>query len=112
MTAAAQSVLYHPPLQGDNGTFLLSLNGQDAEAFNVSPERAAGSVSVQVVVRNSEMVDYEKETVMVVEVWCAEMLRDTGTIGNWALVPCTDACSSVLRLWPLTQSATTTLLPR
>lgn len=54
--AAAQSLLYHSPLQGDNGTFLLSLKGEDAEAFNVSPERAAGSVSVQVVVKNSEMV--------------------------------------------------------
>ena len=57
-----------PFLQGDNGTFLLSLSGSDAEAFSVSPERAAGSVSVQVVVKNSEMVDYEKKTEMIVEV--------------------------------------------
>ncbi|XP_051050205.1 cadherin-related family member 2 [Phodopus roborovskii] len=62
------TMVAYDPDQGDNGTFLLSLKGEDAEAFNVSPERAAGSVSVQVVVRNSEMVDYEKKTVMTVEV--------------------------------------------
>lgn len=87
MVAAAQSLLYHSPFQGESGTFLLSLKGTDAEAFNVSPERAAGSVSVQVVVRNSEMVDYEKKTEMLVEVWCAEMLRDTDAMGSWAPVP-------------------------
>lgn len=85
--AAAQSLLYHSPLQGDNGNFLLSLEGQHAEAFSVSPERAAGSVSVQVVVRNSEMVDYEKTKEMIVEVWCAEMLRDTDAMVSWTPVP-------------------------
>lgn len=85
--AAAQSLLYHSPLQGDNGTFLLSLKGEDAEAFNVSPERAAGSVSVQVVVKNSEMVDYEKTTEMVVEVQCAELLRGTDAMVSWTPVP-------------------------
>lgn len=42
---------------------------------------------MQVVVRNSEMVDYEKKTEMLVEVWCAEMLRDTDAMGSWAPVP-------------------------
>ncbi|XP_040611943.1 cadherin-related family member 2 isoform X2 [Mesocricetus auratus] len=62
------TMVVYDPDQGDNGTFLLSLEGQEAEAFSVSPERAAGSVSVQVVVRNSEMVDYEKNSVMSVQV--------------------------------------------
>lgn len=80
--AAGQPLQCHPPLQGANGTFLLSLTGTDAEAFNVSPERAAVSVSVQVVVKNSEMVDYEKKTEMHVQVRCAEMLRDTDAMGS------------------------------
>lgn len=44
------------------------------------------SVSVQVVVKNSEMVDYEKKTEMQVQVRCAEMLRDTDAMGSWAPV--------------------------
>lgn len=38
------TMVAYDPDQGDNGTFLLSLNGQDAEAFNVSPERDRKSV--------------------------------------------------------------------
>lgn len=44
------------------------------------------SVSVQVVVKNSEMVDYEKKTEMHVQVRCAEMLKDTDAMGSWAPV--------------------------
>lgn len=76
------TMVAYDPDQGDNGTFLLSLNGQDAEAFNVSPERAAGSVSVQVVVRNSEMVDYEKETVMVVEVVATDSVSNNYSVAT------------------------------
>lgn len=57
-----------PTLQGSNGTFLLSLEGADAEAFSVSPERAAGSAEVQVLVKVPSLVDYEKKTVMLVQV--------------------------------------------
>lgn len=76
------TMVAYDPDQGDNGTFLLSLKGQDAEAFNVSPERAAGSVSVQVVVRNSEMVDYEKETVMVVEVVATDSVSNNYSVAT------------------------------
>lgn len=41
---------------------------------------------MQVVVRNSEMVDYEKKTVMLVQVWFAKMLWDTEVMGNQAPV--------------------------
>lgn len=56
------------------------MEGIDAEAFSVSPERAAGSATVQVVVRNSELVDYEKKTVMEVQVWLAKTLWDSEAI--------------------------------
>ncbi|KAK2118486.1 Cadherin- member 2 [Saguinus oedipus] len=63
-------VVYDPDKAGvgSNGTFLLSLGGPDAEAFSVSPERAAGSAAVQVLVRSSVLVDYERQTVMTVQV--------------------------------------------
>ncbi|XP_076993836.1 cadherin-related family member 2 isoform X2 [Tamandua tetradactyla] len=62
------SLVAYDPDKGINGTFLLSLRGPDALAFSVSPERAAGSTEVQVLVRASALVDYEKQTVMLVEV--------------------------------------------
>ena len=58
------------------------MKGQDAEAFSVSPERAAGSASVQVVVRNSALVDYEKTTVMEVQVWLTKMLWDSSGVSS------------------------------
>lgn len=63
------------PPQGNNGTFLLSLDGPDAAAFSVSPERAAGSTEVQVLVKNSLLVDYEEKPKMEVEV--------RGAPGSW-----------------------------
>uniref|UniRef100_A0A2K5RPQ0 Cadherin-related family member 2 n=2 Tax=Cebus imitator TaxID=2715852 RepID=A0A2K5RPQ0_CEBIM len=62
------TMVVYDPDKGSNGTFLLSLVGPDAEAFRVSPERAAGSATVQVLVRSSELVDYERQTVMTVQV--------------------------------------------
>lgn len=69
-----------PTLQGSNGTFLLSLGGTDAEAFSVSPERAVGSAEVQVLVKVPSLVDYEKKTVMLVQVRGA--LGATGSSGH------------------------------
>lgn len=79
-----RSLLDSLPLQGSNGTFLLSLGGPDAEAFSVSPERAAGSASVQVLVRVSALVDYERQTVMVVQVRAALECRGQKLWGTWA----------------------------
>lgn len=78
------TMVAYDPDQGANGTFLLSLNGTDAEAFNVSPERAAVSVSVQVVVKNSEMVDYEKKTEMQVQVVATDSVS-----GNYSVATVT-----------------------
>ncbi|XP_066128377.1 cadherin-related family member 2 isoform X1 [Saccopteryx bilineata] len=62
------AMVVHDPDKGSNGTFLLSLRGPDAAAFSVSPSKAAGSADVQVLVRDPEMVDYEKQPVMLVQV--------------------------------------------
>lgn len=66
--AGVGSLSYSPPLQGNNGTFLLSLGGPDAEAFSVSPQRAVGSADVQVLVRVPSLVDYERQPLMLVQV--------------------------------------------
>uniref|UniRef100_A0A2K5EYB5 Cadherin-related family member 2 n=1 Tax=Aotus nancymaae TaxID=37293 RepID=A0A2K5EYB5_AOTNA len=65
------TMVVYDPDKGSNGTFLLSLEGADAEAFRVSPERAAGSAAAQVLVRSSTLVDYERQTVMTVQVRAA-----------------------------------------
>lgn len=96
-----------PTLQGSNGTFLLSLGGPDAEAFSVSPERAAGSAEVQLLVKAPSLVDYEKQTVMLVQVRGA--LGALGGTGHGCSGPNAAASSPVLRLWPLTRSARTFL---
>lgn len=78
--------------------------GLDAGAFSVSPELAAGSVDVQVLVKEPEMVDYEKKTEMVVQVRGALVV---GIRGPGAVGPYIAAFSCVLRSWPLTQSVRT-----
>nr|XP_035971610.1 cadherin-related family member 2 isoform X2 [Halichoerus grypus] len=62
------TMVVYDPDKSSNGTFLLSVGGPDAEAFSVSPERAAGSTDVQVLVRAPALVDYERQTVMLVQV--------------------------------------------
>ncbi|GAB1298210.1 Cadherin-related family member 2 [Apodemus speciosus] len=76
------TMVAYDPDQGDNGTFWLSLEGSDAEAFSVSPERAVGSVSVQVLVKNSEMVDYEKKTEMSVEVVATDSVSNDKSVAT------------------------------
>ncbi|XP_045140892.1 cadherin-related family member 2 isoform X2 [Echinops telfairi] len=74
------TLMAYDPDKGINGTFLLSLRGPEAAAFSVSPERAANSAEVQVLVRDSELVDYEKWTVMVVQVVATDLVsKDSST---------------------------------
>ncbi|KAB0395719.1 hypothetical protein E2I00_006811, partial [Balaenoptera physalus] len=65
---------------GSNGTFLLSLGGPDVEAFSVSPERAVGSVDVQVLVRAPSLVDYETQTVMLVQVVATDSVSRSSSV--------------------------------
>ncbi|XP_041757988.2 cadherin-related family member 2-like [Coregonus clupeaformis] len=54
--------------QGENGTFELSLAGLDKDAFSVSPQIADSESLVQIMVKNSQDVDYETKTSMVVQI--------------------------------------------
>uniref|UniRef100_A0A4W5KAG6 Cadherin domain-containing protein n=1 Tax=Hucho hucho TaxID=62062 RepID=A0A4W5KAG6_9TELE len=54
--------------QGDNGRFELSLAGPDKDAFSVSPQIAYSESPVQIMVKNSQAVDYETKTSMVVQI--------------------------------------------
>eukprot|EP00069_Balaena_mysticetus_P013823 bmy_08397T0 len=67
-------------VMGSNGTFLLSLGGPDVEAFSVSPERAVGSVDVQVLVRAPSLVDYETQTVMLVQVVATDSVSRSSSV--------------------------------
>ncbi|XP_019693964.3 cadherin-related family member 2 isoform X2 [Felis catus] len=74
------TMVVYDPDKGSNGTFLLSMRGPDAEAFSVSPERAAGSMDVQVLVRAPALVDYEKQTVMLVQVVATDSVSGNSSV--------------------------------
>ncbi|XP_048648004.1 cadherin-related family member 2 isoform X2 [Marmota marmota marmota] len=74
------TMVAYDPDKGENGTFLLSLEGPDAGAFSVSPELAAGSVNVQVLVKESEMVDYERKTEMTVQVVATDSVSKNSSV--------------------------------
>ncbi|KAM6224215.1 cadherin-related family member 2 [Rhynchocyon petersi] len=69
------TLVAYDPDKGSNGTFSLSLEGSDSAAFSVSPERVAGLAEVQVLVRRSDLVDYETQTVMSVQVVATDSLN-------------------------------------
>ncbi|XP_055783827.1 cadherin-related family member 2 [Salvelinus fontinalis] len=54
--------------QGDNGKFELSLAGPDMDVFSVSPLIAYSKSQVQITVKNSQAVDYETKTSMVIQI--------------------------------------------
>ncbi|XP_059775641.1 cadherin-related family member 2 isoform X3 [Balaenoptera ricei] len=74
------TMVVYDPDKGSNGTFLLSLGGPDVEAFSVSPERAVGSVDVQVLVRAPSLVDYETQTVMLVQVVATDSVSRSSSV--------------------------------
>ncbi len=55
-------------IQGQNSRFNLRLEGPDKDAFSVSPSTGVGEGSVQVIVKDPSAVDFEKKTVMTVQV--------------------------------------------
>ncbi|XP_032320919.1 cadherin-related family member 2 [Camelus ferus] len=79
------TMVVYDPDKGSNGTFLLSLGGPDVEAFSVSPERAAGSVDVQVLVRTPSLVDYEKQAVMLVQVVATDSVSRNSSVA-WVTI--------------------------
>ena len=74
------TMVVYDPDKDSNGTFLLSLGGTDAEAFSVSPERAAGSAEVQVLVKIPSLVDYEIKTVMLVQVVATDSVSGNSSV--------------------------------
>nr|XP_019611622.1 PREDICTED: cadherin-related family member 2 [Rhinolophus sinicus]XP_019611623.1 PREDICTED: cadherin-related family member 2 [Rhinolophus sinicus]XP_019611624.1 PREDICTED: cadherin-related family member 2 [Rhinolophus sinicus] len=74
------TMVVYDPDKGSNGTFLLSLEGPNAQAFSVSPERAAGSAEVQVLVRAPSLVDYEKQPVMLVKVVAVDSVSRNSSV--------------------------------
>ncbi|KAM3848227.1 cadherin-related family member 2 [Vipera latastei] len=62
------NIVAYDPDKGQNGTFQLFLRGPDALAFSVSPGQIVNEGTVQVLVRNSSLVDYETITTMTVEI--------------------------------------------
>ncbi|XP_060621583.2 cadherin-related family member 2 isoform X1 [Anolis sagrei] len=78
---AELNIAAYDPDKGSNGTFQLSLQGPDALAFSVSPQKIVNEGAVQVLVRQPSLVDYEKKPTMTVEI----VANDTGRA--------TDCCS-------------------
>ncbi|XP_066469039.1 cadherin-related family member 2 [Tiliqua scincoides] len=74
-------IVAHDPDKGSNGTFQLYLQGQDASAFSVSPQQIVNTGTVEVLVRDSNLVDYEETPMMTVTI----VANDTGRT--------TDCCS-------------------
>nr|XP_034961706.1 cadherin-related family member 2 isoform X3 [Zootoca vivipara] len=74
---AGLNIVAYDPDKGSNGTFQLSLRGPDAFAFSVSPQKIVNEGTVQVLVSNSSLVDYEKTPTMTVEIVANDTGRDT-----------------------------------
>ncbi|XP_063148188.1 cadherin-related family member 2 [Candoia aspera] len=79
------SIVAYDPDKGQNGTFQLFLKGPDALAFSVSPRQIANEGTVQLVVSNSSLVDYENTTTMTVEI-VANDTRRTVDCCSFAMV--------------------------
>ncbi|XP_006884444.1 PREDICTED: cadherin-related family member 2 [Elephantulus edwardii] len=73
------TLVAYDPDKGSNGTYSLSLVDPDSAAFSVSPERAAGSTEVQILVKTPDLVDYEKQKMMVVKVVATDSDNQTST---------------------------------
>ncbi|XP_053575237.1 cadherin-related family member 2 [Bombina bombina] len=68
------TIATNDPDKDVNGVFYLSLQGPDANYFTVSPSRVLNTASVQILVRDSSAIDYEKTPVMHIEI----LANDTG----------------------------------
>ncbi|KAM4676002.1 cadherin-related family member 2 [Discoglossus pictus] len=68
------TITANDPDKGQNGAFDLYLQGPHAAYFSVSPSRGLNTALVQILVRDSAAIDYEKEKVMTLEI----VANDTG----------------------------------
>ncbi|KAK7141073.1 hypothetical protein R3I93_015279 [Phoxinus phoxinus] len=64
------------PDQGQNSEFILELAGPDKDAFHVSPISGLGESFVQVTIKDPDAVDYEKKTVMIVQIIAKDASAD------------------------------------
>ncbi|XP_016420396.1 cadherin-related family member 2-like isoform X2 [Sinocyclocheilus rhinocerous] len=64
------------PDQGLNSRFNLRLEGPDKDVFAVSPSTGVGESSVQVIIKDSSAVDYEKKKVMYVQIIAEDASAD------------------------------------
>ncbi|NWS13691.1 CDHR2 protein, partial [Pachyramphus minor] len=78
LPVSSLSIVAHDPDKGINSSFKLSLQGPNANAFNVSPEMIVGTGEVQLLVYDPSLVDYEISHVMVVQI----IANDTGNPTN------------------------------
>ncbi|KAM9311639.1 cadherin-related family member 2 [Gastrophryne carolinensis] len=83
------TITANDPDKDQNGAFVLYLTGPDADYFTVSPTRVINTGLVQILVKNSEAIDYEKVHEMHVEI----VANDTGNT-----VDCCSAASVTIQL--------------
>ncbi|NWH70773.1 CDHR2 protein, partial [Piaya cayana] len=76
------SIVAHDPDKGINSSYELYLQDPNNKAFTVSPSKIVGTGEVQILVQNPDLVDYEINHVMVVQI----IANDTGNP--------TDCCST------------------
>ncbi|XP_048459747.1 cadherin-related family member 2 [Rhincodon typus] len=62
------AIVARDPDQGVNGTFTLSLHGANASDFTVSPKEIKTLGVVQIAVKNSDAIDYERKKVSIFEI--------------------------------------------
>ncbi|XP_055033442.2 cadherin-related family member 2 [Misgurnus anguillicaudatus] len=68
VAVARLNIRVKDPDQGENSTFELKLDGPDKDAFSVSPSSGLADSIVQVMIKNSEAVDFEKKKTMTVQI--------------------------------------------
>ncbi|XP_059845888.1 cadherin-related family member 2 [Hypanus sabinus] len=68
------TIVARDPDKGANGTFMLYLDGKYANAFSVSPKEIINEGMVQIIVQNSQIIDYEQLKFINIEI----VANDTG----------------------------------
>ncbi|XP_069052270.1 cadherin-related family member 2 isoform X1 [Lepisosteus oculatus] len=63
--------------EGNNAKFNLRLEGEDKDAFSVSPTTAMSSAQVQILVKSPSEVNYESKTMMRVEIVASDVANET-----------------------------------